>query len=366
MKYIAPLSIIALLFLSGCNSPATQPSSPISAAEQTSESQMPGQFGGFSFGDDASWPDYLPEDIPPIPASITMVMEDANQIRIFFSDLPEDEFKSYLLSLQQQGFSLEYIVYEQAGMPEGKADEMIDQGKFDAVRITKGTYSMNIEYGDGQGTLDIDPSGLPEGTVIGSGPKWPEELAGIIDQPEGCSIQSVASGNNGETIITCESENTSMLRNYMAEISAQGFAEYDRSEDQNGELIKVSYIRGSVKIDLKNYQPGLMGITVYTNAEAEEVFGKSVDGGWPQGLPSSLPVFPGGQVISSLKTSDATVKIIISLEDTTDIQAYRDTLIENGFTVQGSDNSVFVNADCMVTIEEYINSDFFSITVEII
>ena len=91
-------------------------------------------------------------------------MADEYNIRIFFTDLPEKEFEEYLILLKTQGFSLQFIVYEQAGMSDGKAEEMLRQGKFDAVRITKGEYSMNIEYGNGQGSFDFDPKGLPEGT----------------------------------------------------------------------------------------------------------------------------------------------------------------------------------------------------------
>lgn len=363
MKHIA-LMVVVILVFTGCGSPDIPLAFSEASSEKSFESQMAGQIGGFSYGDNVAWPDYLPEDIPPLSANITTVFADQYTIRIFFSDMPENEFETYLLLLEKRGFSLQYIVYELEGMPTEKAEERLEQGKYDAVRITKGSYSMNIEYGNGQGTFDIDVEGLPEGTVIG-GPKWPESLEGILEAPEDCILESVIPTEDAEIQITCKSENALLLQDYMAKLSLQGFVEGQRSKNQNNEIIETSFTKGNVLIELTNYRPGEMGISIQTDAVIEEVFGKSVNGGWPQGLPASLPVFADRQIQTSFVLNDKTVKIMIQQKDETDIQTYQDLLIQNGFVAQDPDKMIFLGAYCRVTIETYMNADFFSILVEI-
>ncbi|MFZ5975788.1 MAG: hypothetical protein ACOYU3_10390 [Bacillota bacterium] len=175
MRAILALTLMLVFILSGCSGPPvpspTQPSqssgqpSPPQLSQSADQSGFSRETGDFPLGDNAKWPEYIPDDIPPIPGDITMVMADKYQIRIFFNNLPKNEFEAYLHLLEQNGFSLQFVVYEQAGMPAGNVEELIRQGKYDAVRITKGSYNMSIEYGGNEGTYDMDPKGFPEGTM---------------------------------------------------------------------------------------------------------------------------------------------------------------------------------------------------------
>lgn len=361
MKWVICITAVIALILSGCAA-SVPPSSPGTVPDK---SQISGQFGEFSHGEYAEWPDYLPDDIPPIPANINTVIAGQDRIRIFFDGLPEKEFNAYLQLLQQKGFSFQFIVYEEPYMPEGEAEEKLKRGDYDSVRITKGEYNMRIEYGNGQGTFDIDSWGQPEGTVIDFGPKWPEELAGILSAPDNCTLQSVSPGRDGGTAIMCESENTLLLQNYMTKLSSQGFELVKQSESQNNDIIEATYIKGSIGVVLYNYRPGTMGITVLTGMDAEEFFGESINGGWPKGLPASLPEFPGAEVRSAIPLGDKTLQIMIKLNNAVDIQAYRNLLLQSGFSSQDSDKNAFSNADCMVTIKEYMQADFFSLTVKV-
>jgi hypothetical protein len=361
MKWVICIAVLITLILSGCAAPVP----PSSSGTIPNKSRISGQFGEFSYGEYAKWPDYLPDDIPPIPADINTVIAGQDRIRIFFDGLPENEFNAYLQLLQKNGFSLQFIVYEEPYMSEGEAEAKLKQGNYDSVRITKGDYNMRIEYGNGQGTFDIDSWGQPEGTVIDSGPKWPQELAGILGAPDNCTIQSVRPGQDGGTVIMCESTNTSLFQDYMADLSSQGFELGKQSKSQNDDIIEATYIKGSMGVVLYNYRPGMIGITVRTGMDAGEFFGESINGGWPKGLPASLPEFPGAVVQSAIPLGDKTLQIMIKLNNAADIQAYRNLLLQSGFSSRDSDKNAFTNADCMVTIKEYMQADFFSLTVKV-
>jgi hypothetical protein len=302
----------------------------------------------------------MPEDIPPIPANITSVMHTQTYIRIFFNELPQNEFDAYLELLESKGYSLKFIAYQK---PYETKEEAL-AGGYDAVRAANGTYSVDIEYGNGEDTFDIDTQYLPEGTIDTSdtSPDWPDEFAGIIDPHEGCTIQAVLPGTKGSTKITCESESPSMLQDYMAELVSQGFEEEKRSTDQNGEIIDVSFFKDGVSIALRSYQPGMMGITVKIGAEPQETFGQNVSQEWPEELPASLPPYDG-EIQSAFAFGDGMVKIMAGISDENDAGTYRSLLLSSGFTDEGG--GVFSNADCTVTITEYMQASFFSIDVEI-
>lgn len=238
-------------------------------------------------GEGTGWPDYIPDDIPPIPADITQVMADDYTVRIFFENMPRDAFEDYLSLLHQDGFSLEFIVYEQPGVPQQDIGRYIREGKYDAVRISKGSYNMYIEYGADMGTYDIDPKGFPEGTVIKTKVEWPAKLNGILDQPAGSEVVSLlALGERLE--ISCESDNENLFSDYCAQLEAQGFTKGRVSTGQNYNVIDTAYTKGDLLVTLLNLKPGLIGIQYKP--------GENTGGGVPQ-LPGGIPTqpeFPGG------------------------------------------------------------------------
>lgn len=116
------------------------------------------------------WPDYLPKDIPPIPANINLVQADQISIRIWFNNLPQSDFLSYLELLKDNDFSLVYIIYQQPGetLTDADINRLTAEGKFDAVRISKGKYNFYIEYGANGGTYDLNSRDFLDPSVIHS------------------------------------------------------------------------------------------------------------------------------------------------------------------------------------------------------
>jgi len=105
-----------------------------------------------------TWPDYLPKDIPPIPANIVWIWGDPDIVRIQFKDLSLQGLLNYLKLMKDNGFSLEYIIYVQPGeiLSEDDQKKLVKQGKFDAVRMKKDKYNFYIEYGANEGTYDLN------------------------------------------------------------------------------------------------------------------------------------------------------------------------------------------------------------------
>ncbi len=314
---------------------------------------MQGEY--FSYGA-SGWPDYIPDDIPPIPADITDVMADQNTIRIFFNNMPEDEFENYLALLYQKGFSLEFVVYEQPGTPQEDIERYIREGKYDAVRITKGSYKMFIEYGADMGTYDIDPKGFPEGTEIKNKVEWPAQLSGILSQPANSKVTSVMT--IGERLeISCESENADLFADYCAQLKTEGFTEGRTMTDQNYNIISTNFTKGDLLVMLLNLGPGTVGIQYKPgeNTGAPEIPGIPTppampDQGWPENLPDSLPEFTGGKVNTSMSLGEDTVEIVIECTAAA-LDDYRQLLLSSGFTAQGGD--VYSGSACTVEIETY-------------
>lgn len=324
---------------------------------------MQGEY--FSYGA-ASWPDYIPDEIPPIPADITDIMADNNNVRIFFNNMPKDKFDEYLMLLYQNGFSFEFVVYEQPGVPQEYIERYIREGKYDAVRITKGSYKMYIEYGADMGTYDIDPKGFPEGTEIKNKVEWPAQLNGALNQPANSKVTSVmAIGERFE--ISCESENTNLFTDYCAQLKAEGFTEGRTVTDQNYNITSTDFTKGDLLVTLLNSRPGMVGIHYKPGQNIGE---PQIPGiptppamssqGWPQNLPKTLPEFTGGEIQMSMNFSETTVKITIQCTAEA-LDDYRQLLISSGFAAQGGD--VYSGSDCTVTIETYLNSDISLLTI---
>lgn len=318
----------------------------------------------FSFGGSFEWPDYIPDDIPPIPADITLVRADDNLVRIFFSNLPKEDFEAYLQLLKQNGFNLEYIVYEQPGIQVGNAEELVREGKYDAVRITKGKYSMNIEYWNNEGTYDLDPKGFPEGTVIKNRLQWPEELNGILDQPDNSTVIGIMSASGGALDIACRSDNPDLLNDYIAKLVSDGFEKGYEYIDQNGEFVNVTYIKGTVTAVLSICGPDSINIRANPHAALPSTGTENLPAagaGWPDCMPIDLPEFKGGNI--TYTRTDEYTRIYIIPTDPNALDAYRQLLLDSGFTKQDTKGDVYSGRFCTVTIEGNENAPAFSLTI---
>ncbi|MEL7654799.1 MAG: hypothetical protein AAGU75_02695 [Bacillota bacterium] len=137
-------------------------STPVEYFPSSLSTPDPGAFerdkSNIPFSGEQAWPDYLPKDIPPIPADIDLVWADSITARIFFRNLAPDDFSDYLREMENNGFSLEYVIYTQPGVTLSEDDlkRLSREGKFDAVRIKKDKYNFYIEYGANEGTYDLN------------------------------------------------------------------------------------------------------------------------------------------------------------------------------------------------------------------
>jgi len=69
------------------------------------------QSGGFLFGEQARWPEYIPHDIPPLEDKIILVMEGPDTLgQIQYEGLTMDQVDNYLSRLKQTGFRLQSSV----------------------------------------------------------------------------------------------------------------------------------------------------------------------------------------------------------------------------------------------------------------
>jgi hypothetical protein len=159
-KSMLVLFVVVLGLSMSCNLlSATDDSDPVNQSENQ-ESDFPTdelKDSGMSFGENAQWPEYIPDDIPVLEGDIRIVMGTPGdpRVRIFYEPLTEKQIEQYLEQCEKAGFELDYVVYVQEGFPD-RSDEKMKAGDFDAVEITKGNYRMRLEYGSDTVTLDIE------------------------------------------------------------------------------------------------------------------------------------------------------------------------------------------------------------------
>lgn len=148
-----------------------QPPSP-TQFQQSTNTPNPAAFErskpDIPFSKKAVWPDYLPKDIPPVPANIVWVWADAITIRIQFNNLAPKDFSAYLDLMKSNGFSLEYVIYKHPGEVLSEADQkrLFKEGKFDGVRMRKDKYNFYIEYGANEGTYDLNAKDFLDASKI--------------------------------------------------------------------------------------------------------------------------------------------------------------------------------------------------------
>lgn len=223
-------------------------------ANQPSDDSAPNGFGVA-----AQWPDYIPDDIPPLEGSIRLVMTGSPHVRIFYESVTEKQIKRYLDKLEQMGFQLEFMVYTQEGFPDN-SEEKLARGAFDAVDITKDAYHMRLEAGGGTAVYDIYTTGF-EVPVQDSMPpvsspptavplQWPENTS--VPPPDSCELTSVLSINADQTMINCQFATKDPALDYIAQLQAAGFTEQDKFEDASGNLIRITLTKGDTAVSLMN------------------------------------------------------------------------------------------------------------------
>lgn len=218
------------MVLTACDSPSTHgdnSSQPVIGTALPAEitESLPQQFsidpGWMSQGEQAVWPEYIPEGIPVLKGKIRKVMvAPESHIRIFYENLSKDQIDQYLRLLEQKGFHFEYQVYIQEGFPDN-SEERMKKGDYDAVDITKGDYHMNLGYGEGNISYDIYASGFTIPTPTGL--DWPADLVNVVPKPERCIIEMAAPDGKGGYQITCRPADQKVGSDYLGVLQTAGF-----------------------------------------------------------------------------------------------------------------------------------------------
>jgi len=213
------LFVLLLLILSpGCatrENGSPLPDSPV-------DTELDGEWGGFLFGEAAQWPEYIPEDIPPLQGTIDTVMPGGSHIRMFYSNVSDEMIEDYLKLLVQEGFDLEYRILVQEGFPDN-SEERRQRGEYDDIVITKGEYHMSLSHYEGSATYDVYTSGFQEEAREATALKWPGDLMDILPPPERCELASIDPDGSSGYHISCKREDADVDQDYLELLLSSGF-----------------------------------------------------------------------------------------------------------------------------------------------
>ena len=190
-----------------------------------------------------SWPDSLPKEIPQLSGEIELVMggSDSIKTRIFYNNLTQQGINQFIADCEQAGFKLTYLVYEVNGNTTA-SEKKLKAGEYDAIDFKKGDIRMRLETGNGEGTLDITITGNKGNTVDPTQIPWPPELTGVLSQPQGCSISSIANLAFGGFQISCQyADGDIRLESFLSQLSANGYQEKERQLNDQNEVIMLRY-----------------------------------------------------------------------------------------------------------------------------
>ncbi len=290
----------------------------------------PEDFGEVSEGsqsdDGWEWPEYIPADIPELKEEIRNVLvAPESHIRMFYKNISEDQIEDYLVELDEAGFNLEFIVYVQEGFPDD-SDERIRKGEFDAVDITKGEYHMNLSYGGGTATYDIDITGFETWYVAPPSPKWPAELADI-PAPERCELTDVIDFGMYDLsyVISCKYEDDKAFDDYVNTLKEYGFYK-DPHHTSIDESMMITLTDGAIAVTVEEMFYSNLSLTI------ERQQRETPDLEWPQELEGLIPqpdrcevirILPGEVLIIECKTADENM-----------LRDYIDVLGELGFEME--------------------------------
>ena len=86
------------------------------------------------------WPFFLPDEIPQLPGAIDTVIAHDQIMQISFHDVPQEAFDAYLATFEDNGYSLQYLIYA-----NDAAEEENSNKKYDAVELVKDNISILLE-----------------------------------------------------------------------------------------------------------------------------------------------------------------------------------------------------------------------------
>ena len=275
-------------------------------------------------GEEAKWPDFIPMEIPELEGEIRLVMIAPDlRIRIFYENITDRQIEDYLSLLEQQGFSLEFIIYQQEGFPD-RSEERQNKGEYDAVDITKGEYHMNLSGGDGSATYDIYTNGFEDFAAAAVQIDWPEELKSILPPPDRCDLDSVNGNEQTGYIITCTCEDPDVGQDYINQLLAQGYTDTGEEVvlDSEGNAITQKLRQDSLIVTL---YPGCS-----PNFRIETTYEALLE--WPEVFLNELPQPTGCTLTNVFPSGSGTIYLTCRPESDEVLDNYAAQLEAAGFS----------------------------------
>jgi len=199
------------------------------------------------------WPTELEGVIPrPERCRIDAVYaQEAGGYQIVCTPEDDEAVEDYVRALREAG----YLPVEApiVARPEvgGAYPEVYGRGELEVtVDYPPSTSTMRIT------TWPIDRSRLPA---------WPDELAGLVPEPQGGSLTMVQEWGDLEFMMALDGPTDRLLPDYVALLAANGFTEVHRTERPSGEPASISLQKGVFTVDVG---PSATGITIRVSDEA--------------------------------------------------------------------------------------------------
>lgn len=282
-----------------------------------------GEIGGFQFGEDAKWPEYIPEAIPVFPGEIEDVLEaPGSHIRIFYSEVSDSQIEEYLALLEVEGFVLEFRIHIQEGFPDNSEERRL-RGEYDDVVITKDKYHMTLSHGDGRATYDIYTSGFQEDAAQAMIIKWPEDLVGVLPQPARCELVSLSPYGEGGYHISCDRQDDAVDQDYLDLLASEGFQIEETIQNSDGEYTFIRVRKGDLVV---NVSP------IFSYFSMDVSLQPLPD--WPGVFDDEIPKPKRCELESLIPSVQGDPHIICIPEDDRVLQDYVDVLLDLGFVEQ--------------------------------
>lgn len=246
----------------------------------------------------AGWPGYIPDEIPPLPGTIRKVMggEGAGRVRIFYQGMTKQEIDAYLRLLEKRGFLLEYRVYVDESKPDN-SEERMRKGDYDDVLITKGEYSMRLDYGGGDIVYDIDTYAFAGSIPTSTGASWPTELQGKIFPPERCPIEQIFPGTPAGYLVLCQPADEQVASDYISALLSAGFSPEVLSATSN-----TGYVKDGWAVAVSQHSTAIIQVQILPMEDAPAL-------AWPAQFMNVVPP-PEGCTINNvfqLKENEAII-----------------------------------------------------------
>lgn len=312
------LLLLPLLILStGCatkENGTALPDSPVATA-------FDGEWGGFLFGETAQWPEYIPEDIPPLPGDIDTVMPGGSHIRMFYSNVSDEMIEDYLKLLVQEGFDLEYRILVQEGLPDN-SEERRQRGEYDDIVITKGVYRMILSHYEGSATYDVYTSGFQEEAREATAQKWPEDLVDILPPPERCELVSINPDGSSGYQISCKREDADVDQDYLELLLSSGFQIEEEFLGGENEVTLHRLRREDLVVELSYLFDPIFTLNVLEDPLPS----------WPEVFGNNLPIPSRCELVDIIPTLDDGVSFIsCQPSDQEVLTDYIQALVDLGF-----------------------------------